>query len=181
MDTNRVQLASPTYLVGIAAIVCNGAIFGFFFAWACSTLWGLDVTDPRVAIDAMQSMNSIVRNGVFAPAFFGTPFVLLAAGLVARSSRRFRSGGFFLVAAAVYFVGGLILTVTVNVPMNNELADVVIPESVEAAEVIWSDYSDKWKAWNAVRTVFSGISLALGAAGLATLSEVSQKSQDRVA
>lgn len=66
-----------------SSLLLSGAIFGFFYAWICSTMWGLDATDPRVAIAAMQAMNASVRNMVFAPAFFATPFVLLLTGFVA--------------------------------------------------------------------------------------------------
>ncbi len=72
-----------TRIAGLTAVVFSGAIFGFFYAWVCSTMWGLDATDPRVAIQAMQAMNGSVRNAVFAPAFFGTPFVLWIAALLA--------------------------------------------------------------------------------------------------
>jgi len=39
------------------SLILSAAIFGFFFAWVCSTMWGLDALDPRVAITAMQGMN----------------------------------------------------------------------------------------------------------------------------
>ncbi len=68
------------------AVLLTGAIFGFFYAWVCSTMWGLDDADPRVAIAAMQAMNASVRNAVFFPAFFLTP-VALAGGC-----RRGRAG-----------------------------------------------------------------------------------------
>ena len=54
--------------VGGLALGLSAAIFGFFYAWVCSTMWGLDQTDPVVAITAMQAMNASVRNAVFAPA-----------------------------------------------------------------------------------------------------------------
>ena len=55
-----------TRIAGLLSVVFSGAIFGFFYAWVCSTMWGLDATDPRVAIQAMQAMNGSVRNAVFA-------------------------------------------------------------------------------------------------------------------
>ena len=79
-----------------------GAIFGFFYAWVCSTMWGLDDADPRVAIAAMQAMNDSVRNAVFFPAFFLTPVVLGLAAALAWRERRRASGGLLLAAALVY-------------------------------------------------------------------------------
>ena len=69
--------------VAFAGLLLAGGIFGFFYAWICSTMWGLDAADPRVAIAAMQAMNASVRNAVFAPAFFGTPLVCALAAFAA--------------------------------------------------------------------------------------------------
>ena len=54
----------------------------------------------------------------------------------------------------------------INVPMNEDLAQVVVPTSIDEAEVIWSDYSGRWQVFNIIRTVFSGVALLLAAAGL---------------
>lgn len=89
-------MTARNFLLPVAFLVllATGAIFGFFFAWVCSTMWGLDDADPRVAIEAMQAMNASVRNWVFAPAFFGTPVFLAAAAAVAwaAQARRCCSG-----------------------------------------------------------------------------------------
>ncbi|MFK7753848.1 MAG: DUF1772 domain-containing protein [Sedimentitalea sp.] len=151
----------------LTSLVFAGAIFGFFYAWVCSTMWGLDAADPRVAIAAMQAMNASVRNAVFAPAFFATPLVLLGTAAVMLFAQRRRSALFFAVAGGVYLVGGAVLTMAINVPMNEALAGVQVPDDIAAAHAIWQDYSGRWQFWNQVRTVFSGAALVL--AGYATL------------
>jgi uncharacterized membrane protein len=161
---------TPTRYSAYVSLVLTAAIFGFFYAWVCSTMWGLDAADPRVAISAMQEMNASVRNAVFFPAFFLTPIALAITGVLAWRVVRRRAAGLFLGAAAVYLVGGLILTMAINVPMNEELAAVAVPASVEAAQHIWDDYSGRWQTWNIVRTVCSGVSLILAAVGLAALA-----------
>ncbi|KAJ56173.1 membrane protein [Actibacterium mucosum KCTC 23349] len=154
---------------GIVAVLFAGAIFGFFYAWICSTMWGLDAADPRIAIEAMQAMNASVRNATFAPAFFGTPFVLFLAGYCA-----FRVGAraavlAFVAGGAVCAFGGVILTMSVNVPMNEALALVDIPSDRDAAADIWDAYSQPWQVWNITRTIASGVALALAATGVAAL------------
>ena len=62
--------------MSMLSLLSIGGIFGFFYAWVCSTMWGLDETDPHTAIAAMQAMNASVRDAVFFPAFFMTPFIL---------------------------------------------------------------------------------------------------------
>jgi len=127
--------------VAVAAIVCCAAIFGFFYAWVCSTMWGLGTIDPRAAIEAMQGMNASVRNVVFFPAFFLTPVLLAVVGVLMHRSQRRGPARWFYAAAVVYAVGGLLLTMAVNVPMNDDLATVQIPTDIAAAATIWDEYS----------------------------------------
>ncbi|MBW8636954.1 DUF1772 domain-containing protein [Hoeflea sp. WL0058] len=152
--------------LSISSILFCGAIFGFFYAWVCSTMWGLDQADPRIAIAAMQAMNASVRNGVFFPAFFLTPVVLAATAGVAYRSQFRSAAHWFAAAGLVYLIFGLLLTMGVNVPMNEALAKVDIPGDVEAAEIIWQDYSPSWQFWNQLRTIASGIALTFAGIGL---------------
>lgn len=145
--------------MALLSLLFAGAIFGFFYAWVCSTMWGLDQANPNIAIAAMQAMNASVRNGVFAPAFFGTPIVLLlTAGIGVWANARVSAVGFGL-AGLVYLNGALILTMLVNVPMNEALALIELP-SIDAKQ-IWSDYSGPWQTWNLVRTIASGCAVLL--------------------
>ena len=167
---SRQHVLTPATVSAWLGVVFAGAIFGFFFAWVCSTMWGLDDADPRVAIEAMQAMNDSVRNAVFFPAFFLTPVVLGAAAYLARRERRRASAGLLLAAALVYLCGGLILTMAVNVPMNETLAAVSVPSDLDEARAIWADYSGRWQLFNQLRTVASGASLGLAAAALVLLN-----------
>ena len=163
------RLGDLPHAAGYVALLASAAIFGFFYAWICSTMWGLDAADSRVAIAAMQAMNSSVRNVVFFPAFFLTPVLLTAAGLLMGRAGARLSAGLFGTAAAIYLAGGLVLTMAVNVPMNEALAAVQVPGSVEQARAIWQHYSGRWQVWNTLRTVASGLSLLLAGIGLAAL------------
>lgn len=155
-----------TMAIVLVSLLLSAAIFGFFYAWICSTMWGLDATDPRVAIRAMQAMNASVRNAVFAPIFFGTPFALaLAAVLLLRDGYRGAAMAFAL-GGAVYLCFGLSLTMTVNVPMNEALAGVAVPDDIEAARTIWAEYSGRWQFWNQLRTVASGLAFLIATSGL---------------
>lgn len=154
--------------LALLALLLNGAIFGFFYAWVCSTMWGLDAADPRIAVAAMQAMNASVRNAVFAPAFFGTPLVLLAAAALARAAGLSRAALLFVAAGLVYLIGGLVLTMAVNVPMNEALALADPAGDHDAAARLWADYSPRWQRFNIARTIASGTALLL--TGLALLS-----------
>ncbi|RMC31648.1 DUF1772 domain-containing protein [Paracoccus alkanivorans] len=155
--------------LSVTSILFCGAIFGFFYAWVCSTMWGLDAADPRVAIAAMQAMNASVRNAVFFPAFFLTPAVLGITAIAAGLRNSWGAASLFGAAAVIYLVFGLALTLAVNVPMNEALAAVAIPTDIEAARAIWQDYSVRWQFWNQIRAGASGLALAFAATALARL------------
>lgn len=164
------SLLSAAHVSGYTAVVFSGAIFGFFYAWVCSTMWGLDNADPRVAIAAMQQMNASVRNAVFFPAFFLTPLVLLGAALIAYAGQHHLAAALFTAGALLYAVGGMGLTLAINVPMNEALAQVNVPTDLEPARAIWSDYSLPWQYWNTVRTLASGVTVLLAVLGVAALA-----------
>ena len=151
------------------SLLLAGAIFGFFYAWVCSTMWGLDSIDPRAAITAMNGMNASVRNGVFAPAFFGTPVALGATALVALATGRRDLALLFGAAAGLYLAGAFAVTLVVNVPMNRALLAIEAPADIEAARAIWTDYSSRWQGFNQLRTLVSGAVLLLTGWGLARL------------
>lgn len=146
------------------ALLLSAAIFGFFYAWVCSTMWGLDSTEPNIAIAAMQAMNASVRNPVFAPAFFGTAPALIVTAFLAWRDEATASAWAFGAAGLVYFLGGMVLTMTINAPMNQALA-LVDPDAPEAAG-IWSAYSRDWQFWNQMRMLASGAALLLAGLGL---------------
>lgn len=145
--------------VATLALLLSGALFGFFYAWVCSTMWGLDAADPRIAIAAMQEMNASVRNPTFGASFFGTaPVLALTAMLAFFAGARHSATGFG--AAAGLVLAAVILTMTVNVPMNEALGALPVPTDLADAERIWADYSPVWQIYNITRTGICGVALA---------------------
>ena len=159
-------LTRPLCLISL--LLC-AALFGFFYAWVCSTMWGLDAADPRVAIAAMQAMNASVRNAVFAPAFFGTPVVLLITTLVLAATAQRGAMAWFAAATLLYALLGVILTMAVNVPMNEALAQIVVPDDIDTARAIWFDYSPDWQFWNQIRTIATGAAVLCIGLGITRL------------
>lgn len=159
------------YPVAGLAMLLSAAIFGFFFAWVCSTMWGLDAIDPRVAIEAMNGMNASVRNAVFSPAFFGTPIILALTAALSLASGQKQAGLWFAAAALLYIVGAFLPTAMVNVPMNRALLATEVPARIEDARVIWEAYSSQWQVYNIARTVVSGVVFLLGLMGIVRLAQ----------
>lgn len=162
------RLLLPMSMLSLLSI---GAIFGFFYAWVCSTMWGLDAADPRVAITAMQAMNASVRNPVFFPAFFLTPIILAVTCFIAAKQDKKRAAFLFATSAMLYVAGAFLVTAMVNVPMNEALALIVVPADSQAASGIWQAYSRPWQFWNTLRTLASGVALLLTGLAIHSLNQ----------
>jgi uncharacterized membrane protein len=141
------------------ATLTTGLISGFFYAHACSVTLGLNLLPDAEYVAAMQEMNATVRNGVFAPSLFGAALTTILA-LVAHVPR-FRSWRFAPVSLAcvLYVGGGFLLTLGVDVPMNEELARIGADASAETLARARAAYEGPWNFWNGVRTVFSTLAL----------------------
>ena len=143
----------------LLSILLHAAIFGFFYAWICSTIWGLNTLPASDAIAAMQAMNASVRNGVFAPAFFGTPLVSALTAILFYMAQEKRAALLFAAAALIYALGGAALTFNIHVPMNEALAQLPATLPPAEADAAWASYTSDWEYWNIVRTIFSGLAL----------------------
>jgi uncharacterized membrane protein len=137
------------------ATLTTGLIAGVFYAYAVSVNLGLAAQPDASYVAVMQAINERIQNPLFFASFFGAVLFLLAALVV--YSPRPRSGRFLLVAlaCALYLGGGFLLTVFVNVPLNEELARVAADASAGELARARAGYEGPWNFWNGVRTVFS--------------------------
>jgi uncharacterized membrane protein len=147
-------------LVLAAAAVAMGLAAGFIFAYSSSVMPGLADSGDRVFVEAMQDINEATENPVFFAAYFGAFLLTVAAAVLLRN----RGGGpafRWTIAALVLYGVSLVVTVAINVPLNDELADAGNPDQIGDLAAVRDDFEDPWVAWNIVRTVLS--TMALGA------------------
>jgi len=137
------------------ATITTGLIAGVFYAYAVSVNLGLAAQPDASYVATMQAINERIQNPLFFLSLFGAVLFLLAA--LAVHYRRPRSGRFRLVAlaCALYIGGGFLLTVFVNVPMNEQLAGVSTGASPDELARSRAAYEGPWDFWNGVRTVLS--------------------------
>lgn len=128
-----------------------GLIAGLFFAFSVSVMTALSRLPPAAGISAMQSINVAILNPVFFAAFFGTAAVSAILAIAAIIQWGASGAAYLLAGGLLYLVGGLLVTVVFNVPMNKALA-AVGPDSVEGT-TLWRRYLSNWTAWNHARTV----------------------------
>jgi uncharacterized membrane protein len=141
----------------VAGTVAVGLMAGFFYAYACSVMVGLDQVDDRTFITTMQWINATVRNAAFAPAFFGALLLTIAAAGVAVVSRR--SGWGWVLTAAALYAAAFLVTMTLNVPLNEQLAAAGHPDQISDLAAVRAAFEGPWIRWNLLRTTFATGSL----------------------
>ncbi|MFD5115210.1 DUF1772 domain-containing protein [Streptomyces sp. NPDC058391] len=143
------KAAGPLLMI---ATITMGLMAGLFFAFDVSVMPGLAKTDDRTYVAAMQNFNALIDgSGLFGMVFVGA---LLATGVaVVLEHRQGRRGAARWVgAAAVLYVVALIITVSVNIPLNNELAQAGDPSKITDFSIV-DKFKDTWVATNILRTL----------------------------
>jgi uncharacterized membrane protein len=138
-----------------SATLTTGLIAGVYYAFAVSVNLGLAAQPDARYVAAMQAINERIENPVFFLSFFGAALFLLAA--LAAHSRRPRSGRFWLVTLAclLYIGSSFLLTVLVNMPLNEQLAGVAADASSSELASARVAYEGPRNFWNGVRAVSS--------------------------
>jgi uncharacterized membrane protein len=139
------------------ATLTTGLIAGVFYAYAVSVNLGLAAQPDASYVATMNAINERIQNPLFFLSFFGAALFLFASVVVYSPGPR--SGRFWLIVMATVFYagGGFLLTVFVNVPLNEELARVAADASAAELARARAAYEGPWDFWNGVRTVFSSL------------------------
>ncbi|MEE8379786.1 MAG: anthrone oxygenase family protein [Gammaproteobacteria bacterium] len=135
----------------ILAILGSGLMAGLFCSFSNFIMKALSTISAPEGIVAMQSINLIIVRPAFLVVFFGTGVASVAA--VVMGWQEFGTGTrtWGIIGGAVYILGCLGVTVAINVPLNNKLAEVK-PDSEEGARM-WEIYLLRWTWWNHIRSL----------------------------
>ena len=159
----------------VLALLAAALSAGFFYTYSISVMPGLTATEPASSIRVMQSINAGVRTPLFAFAFFGALVLPLLAAFAARSAGHRGAARLAFAAAIIHAAAVVVVTLQINVPLNESLVLVIPTPGAEAAKV-WSDYDGPWTRWNHVRALGGVVSfLCLLAAFAADLTAVGRR------
>lgn len=145
----------------LLATLPTGLITGLFYGFSVVINPALARLPDTEYIETMQAINEAIQNPWFGLPFFGAPLLLswaawrqrYAAGPVARRLQ---------LAALLYLVGNIGVTLGANVPLNNALAAFPVAHaSAGQAAMVRAHFARAWTSWHTVRT-----GACLGAWGL---------------
>ncbi|MFJ9777031.1 DUF1772 domain-containing protein [Kitasatospora sp. NPDC101157] len=162
---SRAPGAGPGRAAGpvlVGATIAMGLMAGLFFAFDVSVMPGLAACDDRTYVTAMQHINRSIENGAFGLVFVGAFVATGAAAWLQHGSGR-RRAALWAVAATALYVVALVVTLGVDIPLNNELAAAGDPSRIHDFAAVRAEFEGTWVATNMLRT-------ALCTAGLLALT-----------
>ncbi len=162
LNLGRLEMKSTINIITITLILCAGALFGFFYTMSISIMPGLDLTAPYSAILANQEIGHATQNYFFAVPMIGTP-LLAAFAAIYYFRQKDKSTAFLFLGTISAWVGMLVVTLMLNVPLNQILDGLQITMEQENLAQLWDSYSIDWQVYNWLRVGFSGLSLFFAA------------------
>lgn len=150
-------LLTTTMLVLGALSFANAGVFLAFTTMVTPALAGS--RDPGAASDIMRDMNVRAPRSIFMVSFLGAP-LLAVVGAVLLVVHGGAEDLLWALSAIAATLAAFVVSVAVNIPWNERLLRERGPGGT------WADFSRVWGRANVARAV---LSLAAGAAALATL------------
>jgi uncharacterized membrane protein len=146
-------MLAGVFLVG--ATLATGLVAGVVFLYAHTIMPGLHNTDDRTFVGAFQAIDRAIINPWFMLCFFGALILTGVAGAL-HLGRDTRTALLWIVAAFVLYLVTVVITMAVNVPLNDAIKAAGEPDEItNLAEVRRNFNEAKWTAWNWLRVVLS--------------------------
>jgi uncharacterized membrane protein len=133
-----------------AATVALAGIGGLYYSFACSVMPGLRGTDDATFVSAMSRINTAIQNPVFALSFVGAFLALAGAAIYSWATGL--AGALPVSIALACYTATLVITVGVNIPLNNRLGSAA---SAQHATEGRKFFERRWTRWNIYRTWLS--------------------------
>jgi uncharacterized membrane protein len=143
----------------MAATVSMGLIAGVFGLYSHTIMPGLRKTDDRTFVGAFGSIDRAINN----PWFVGGSFLgALVFTAVAALTHLGEEALPWIVAALVLYLVTFVITIAVNVPLNNGLKAAGDPDRIDDLAGVRARFNEaRWNSWNLVRTLASTAAVGL--------------------
>ena len=134
----------------IAATMTTGLMAGVFGLYQHTVMAGLGRTDDRTFIGAFQALDRAILNPWFLLSFVGALLFTAVSAFLSPGARLLP----WVLAALVLYAVVLLITVRVNVPLNDAIKAAGDPGTIPDLHAVRTAFDEaRWTAFNLVRTV----------------------------
>jgi uncharacterized membrane protein len=150
MEDAMLQLVRGAALV--AATMAMGLMAGLFYVFAHAIMPGLGRSDDRTFVGAFQAIDRAITNPWFLVSFLGGLMLTVLAAVLHLGGDG-RTVLPWTVAALVLYVVAMVITVRVNIPLNNTIQAAGAPDRIADLAAVRDQFEARWVRWNIARGV----------------------------
>ena len=147
----------------VSALLCS-LVAGLVLTFAIVIMPGIRTLGDRDYLKSFKAIDRVIQNNqpIFMLVWLGSALVLLATAVLGTWQLEGLDRILLIVGCAIYIFGVQVPTVTINIPLNNELQSLdldTLPES--AVREITEKFETRWMRWNTNRTVVATLTTVL--------------------
>ena len=144
----------------IMATLTVGVMTGVMGLYANTIMPGLRRTDDRTFVGAFQAIDTAIINPVFLATFFGG-LVTTGGAAALLVDEEWRSALPWVAVAFALYLAVVVITVVVNVPLNDAIKAAGSPDRVTDLAVVRRDFNEaRWVGWNLARAMLTATAFA---------------------
>ncbi|MBM9612884.1 DUF1772 domain-containing protein [Desulfobulbus rhabdoformis] len=148
-------MALINYVLLVSTLLCS-LVAGFVFSFASIVMPGIKPLDDRAYLQAFKAMDRVIQKNqpIFVVVWLGSVIMLILSTLLGLYQLEGTQRILLILACALYLLGVQLPTITINIPLNNQLQAQDL-ESMTASELLKSRdaFDSRWLLWNTNRTV----------------------------
>lgn len=144
------------YLVQVYTTISFGLMAGIYFIFSNTIMRALSNIPAVQASEAMVKINREILNPFFFVLFWGS---CIGACFTIVTFISKGTSTLMLIAATIFLMGSTLVTLLINVPLNEKLAAMVYLN--DNVMEFWKVYRKNWTRWNHVRTLCASIGFFL--------------------
>ncbi|KPK01729.1 MAG: hypothetical protein AMJ56_21820 [Anaerolineae bacterium SG8_19] len=152
MGIFQIALILATFLCSLAA--------GLLFAFAIVVMPGIGGLNDREFLRAFQVMDRVIQNNqpIFILVWLGSVVTLIIAAVLGFGQLDGVGRLLIISATLAYVLGVQLPTVTINVPLNNQLQTLDVDAMNETSQnAARKDFEPRWIRWNSIRTAVASL------------------------
>jgi len=151
------------FAILLSALLCS-LVTGLVLTFAIVVMPGIRSFDDLEYLKAFKVMDRIIQDKqpIFMLIWLGSALVLLATSVFGIWQLEGFDQVLLIIACAIYILGVHVPTITINVPLNNQLQsqDLDILSETALSEIAVK-FDSHWLRWNTIRTIFGTLTTVL--------------------
>ena len=151
------------FAVLLSALLCS-LVAGLVLTFAIVVMPGIKTLGDLDFLRSFKAIDRVIQNNqpVFMLVWIGSAVVLVASTVLGIWRLEGLDRILMIVACAIYIFGVQVPTVTINIPLNNQLQSLDLnampnPKVLAAVE----DFESRWLRWNTIRTLIATLTTVL--------------------